>query len=389
MTRMIILGRGTAVKRDETLYFQALDGAYVSELAERFGPINLLCPVVDHQDPQYGLYSGYSYELDPEKVKVKAIPRVGLRQWRTIWREIGDADIVFGFMPTFQSVAGIMISFLRGIPRIVYLGSEWKKAVITTRIDGGLRVQIRARAYDILEKLCMSLGDLRMVTGPELFNKYCDEKRTFMTVSFRQISEKQLLKREINISDACVRILCVASLIPRKGINYLLTACALLRDQSIHCQLTLVGTGEEHYVSQLQSQIKSLDLSASVKLTGYVGETSSLLEIYRESDIFVLPTLHEGYPRVLDEAMSQSLPIVTTLVGGIPSTLTHGEEALLVAPEDPEALSSAIKLIVHDATIRNHLSMMGFLRASDVFVDNVNAASQIHDLVKASKLVDV
>ena len=114
-----------------------------------------------------------------------------------------------------------------------------------------------------------------------------------------------------------------------------------------------------------------------------------MLEIYRESDIFVLPTLHEGYPRVLDEAMSQSLPIVTTLVGGIPSTLTHGEEALLVAPEDPEALSSAIKLIVHDATIRNHLSMMGFLRASDVFVDNVNAASQIHDLVKASKLVDV
>ena len=73
------------------------------------------------------------------------------------------------------------------------------------------------------------------------------------------------------------------------------------------------------------------------------------------ADMFVLASHYEGLPVAIMEATSMGLPIVTTAVGEIPNFLTDGEDALLVAPGDPEALAGAIGRLAADEELRRRL----------------------------------
>jgi glycosyltransferase involved in cell wall biosynthesis len=86
-----------------------------------------------------------------------------------------------------------------------------------------------------------------------------------------------------------------------------------------------------------------------------------LLPMYREYDVFVLPTLPgEGVPRVLLEAMSAGVPIVATRVAGIPSLIAHESNGLLVDTPSPESLAAAIERLVADAQLRRRLVAGGY-----------------------------
>jgi glycosyltransferase involved in cell wall biosynthesis len=92
-----------------------------------------------------------------------------------------------------------------------------------------------------------------------------------------------------------------------------------------------------------------------VEFTGYISDEEELQRRYRESDVFVLPSLKEAVPWVLYEAALSGLPIVATRVGGIPSFFEHAEEGLLVSPGEPPAIASGIERIVHDDSLRSQL----------------------------------
>ena len=80
----------------------------------------------------------------------------------------------------------------------------------------------------------------------------------------------------------------------------------------------------------------------------FIGEISQqqLADIFSRSHIFVLPSLSEGLPRVIFEAMATGLPVIGTRVGGVPDLIDHQKTGLLVEPRDADALSaSLLKLI--------------------------------------------
>jgi glycosyltransferase involved in cell wall biosynthesis len=83
----------------------------------------------------------------------------------------------------------------------------------------------------------------------------------------------------------------------------------------------------------------------------------------RAADIFVLPTLSEGTPHVLVEARANGLPCISTTAGGVPSTVTHGYDALLVLPKDARALARAIERVAGDAELRRALIRNGLIAA--------------------------
>jgi len=86
-----------------------------------------------------------------------------------------------------------------------------------------------------------------------------------------------------------------------------------------------------------------------------------LLPMYRDYDVFVLPTLPgEGIPRVLLEAMTAGMPIVTTRVAGIPSLVTHEVNGWLVDQPTADAVAGAIARIIGDATLRRRLIANGY-----------------------------
>jgi len=158
-----------------------------------------------------------------------------------------------------------------------------------------------------------------------------------------------------------VRLLTVGRCDPIKGYEQLLQAVSRLRAYPI--RLTIVGDVEDDpaYTDSLRRLTKDLGISGIVTFTGHLPR-QGLVEHYSRSDIFVLPSLHEGYGLVLAEAMSFGLPVVATNVGGIPEIVENGKTGLLVPPGQIGPLSSAIETLIREPGLCQKLGRSGKLR---------------------------
>lgn len=135
----------------------------------------------------------------------------------------------------------------------------------------------------------------------------------------------------------------VARLSPEKGIHHLLHAHAILRLRGLPMRLVLVGEGPQR--GELEALAEALGISSSVEFMGYQDNVETFLSTF---DFFVLPSLTEGIPLSLLEAMANGLPVVATNVGGIPEIVVHQESGLLVPSGQPEALAHALSQLIQD-----------------------------------------
>ncbi len=139
----------------------------------------------------------------------------------------------------------------------------------------------------------------------------------------------------------------VALFRPRKGIEVLLEALALLNRQGIRLRLRAVGPFESpRYHTAIQQKVLQLGLNGQVQWTGLVKNVEAEL---LKMDIFILPSLFgEGLPMVLLEAMAVGMPIIASRIPGIDELIRPGQEGLLVPPGHPAALAQAIaQLLTH------------------------------------------
>jgi glycosyltransferase involved in cell wall biosynthesis len=110
-----------------------------------------------------------------------------------------------------------------------------------------------------------------------------------------------------------------------------------------------------------------------------------LAELFREADVFVLPTRAECFGLVLTEAMASGLPSVTTAVGGVPEVVEDGVNGLLVPPDDVAALDAALTRLLTDRTLRIRLGRQGRKIAEERFDARKNVArivEVLHEVVQ-------
>jgi glycosyltransferase involved in cell wall biosynthesis len=152
---------------------------------------------------------------------------------------------------------------------------------------------------------------------------------------------------------ATLRFLCVAALIPRKGHEVLFRALAAIPNRD--WRLTCVGSPDRDPVTaqRLCERLRADGLEDRVRLAGEM-DTATLATQYDSADIFVLPTLYEGYGMAVAEALARGLPIVSTDTGAI-GELVGGEAGLLVPPGDVDALAAALAQVLGDARTRERL----------------------------------
>jgi glycosyltransferase involved in cell wall biosynthesis len=153
--------------------------------------------------------------------------------------------------------------------------------------------------------------------------------------------------------EAVRNLLCVASLVPRKGHDVLLRALAEV--PRTDWLLTCVGS---HYrspatVQRLCAQIDAEGLEDHVRLVGEV-DAATLAAHYDSADVFVLPTRHEGYGMAVAEALAHGLPVVSTPTGAI-AELVGRDAGMLVPPGDAEALTAALWRVLDDDGLRQRL----------------------------------
>jgi len=142
-----------------------------------------------------------------------------------------------------------------------------------------------------------------------------------------------------------VHLLCVARLVPNKGVQYLLEA--LLQVRQVHPDLSLTVAGDGKYRLELEQLCASLGLTAAVRFIGDQPR-SRLPELYAEADILIFPSLSEVFSYVALEAAATGIPVVATTVGGTPEIF--GDGAILVPPMDAGALARGILAALSDPT---------------------------------------
>lgn len=170
------------------------------------------------------------------------------------------------------------------------------------------------------------------------------------------VLDESLLKEsdynlDVNTFDkSAVNILYVGILRSAKGLDFLIDAIFELKKSiDINLSLDIVGDGE--YKPQLMELIRRRGLSESVNFHGFVPYGEELLSFYRKSNLFILPSLTEGSPRVILEAMANSLPCISTDVGNI-SNLLADNRGICIPPSDHLAIKNAILTIVSDMELQ-------------------------------------
>ncbi|HET9494391.1 MAG TPA: glycosyltransferase [Chloroflexia bacterium] len=147
-----------------------------------------------------------------------------------------------------------------------------------------------------------------------------------------------------------VRFLFVGRLANQKGLNYLLESLARFEPGMLaHVELELVGDGPEE--ERLRAQAARLGLGSSVKFAGWVAR-EEIVQHYQAADAFVLPSLDEGLPNVMLEAMACGKALVATDISGNRELVRDGENGLLVPVGDVSALTEALRRVVTNPELR-------------------------------------
>ncbi len=143
----------------------------------------------------------------------------------------------------------------------------------------------------------------------------------------------------------------IAEFTKNKGITHLIAATPRLNNIAPF-HIVIIGGGEDH--EMLHAEIRKYRMEKNISLAGFFPGAAQYINGF---DIFVLPSIKEGLPYVILEAMHAGVPVIATDVGGIPDFILHKKTGFLVPPKSPGHLASAIKRLALDKKMRETISI--------------------------------
>lgn len=167
-----------------------------------------------------------------------------------------------------------------------------------------------------------------------------------------------LLKFGLKHDDERPAVLTVARLDKLKGLGYLIEAASIVPEAVFF----LAGDGPER--ANLEAKARELKVEDRVI---FLGQRNDIPELLNSCDLFVLPSLLEGLPLSVMEAMSAAKPVIATDIDGINEVIIDGENGLLFPPADSKALAERIKLLLSDNELARRLAVSGKERVSRDF----------------------
>ena len=239
--------------------------------------------------------------------------------------------IVHSFLFRANILARIA-GYLTGIPIIIssvrVMGGEKKyfhyvEMITSFMVDHYVTVSESVKRY-IIDKSKISAEKISVIYNG-------------VNIKSQDNSYEQNPKMPFKIEDKDRILMTVGRLHKQKGHCYLIQAVSKVRKEFPNVKLLVTGEGEEE--NNLKKLVKTLDLMNEVIFAGLSSDIERILPM---AELFILPSLWEGLPNALLEAMAAGKPVVATKVGGIPEIVVHGETGVLIPPRDTDALAIAI-----------------------------------------------
>lgn len=242
--------------------------------------------------------------------------------------------------------------------------AEERRSVRPLRVDGEvvsrpvrserLFAWIRAPILSLLGRISGRLADAviapSQVTAAELRRDY--------GIEAIEVVPNGVLARDARspAQTAGTTVLFVGRLRTRKAVAVLLEAIGLLRKEQVAVDLRIVGNGEQE--EDLRERCLALGLEESVDFVGAVAR-DKMDGYYASAAIFCLPSIYEGFPLAILEAMAGGLPVVSTTVSGIPEAVDDGTTGMLVEPEDARGLAAALGSLLAQPDLRRSMGIAG------------------------------
>jgi len=233
-----------------------------------------------------------------------------------------------------KGVLGDAVRFEGGGTRLSLKLQAWLEANHARRAD----LVITVSRY-CAERLYELYGVKHAVVVPELIN--LDAWRNLFRANRPAVNPRKFT------------VLSVCRFYPRKRLDVLLRAVALLRDRTRELEVRIVGNGPEF--NRLQQISSGLHLQSVVRWLGDVSR-ETLAGEYNRADVFCLPSVQEGFGIVFLEAMAAGKPIVAARAAAVPEVVRNG---ILVEPGNPEALAQAMIQLYRDPDLRASLALGG------------------------------
>ncbi len=239
---------------------------------------------------------------------------------------------------------------------LIALSGVWRRYPWVAFHHGYTQTDLKVRAYNQMDRWSLRRA-AHVVTTNHRFARLLESRgvaRQRVTVLHNAVrgiqateAEVAALRQALGLGPGERIVLSVGRLSHEKGQEYLVRAAAQWRGGA---RLIIVGDGPDR--PRLERLARQLGCAGSVV---FAGLTTNVAPYYGLADVFVLPSLSEGSPNVLLEAMAAGLPIVSTDVGGVPEIAADGVNALLVPPQDANAMACAVRTLLGDRVMCERL----------------------------------
>jgi len=198
-------------------------------------------------------------------------------------------------------------------------------------------------------------------------------------LSYVEVATERIEAKE---DEPCLHVLYLGHLGKEKGSFDLISAAKTVLEQQRGILFDLVGQEQVFGDMQaLQTQVAEARLEQFIHIQSAVARAEKI-ELFRNADLFVYPSYHEGMPMAVIEAMACGLPIIATQVGGLPELVRPELNGLLVPAGRPDQLADAIQQLAHDAPIR-HSMQENSLRLAQENFDIEKLVERLVDIYQA------
>lgn len=298
--------------------------------------------------------------------------------WWTRMRIKKPYDIIHAHHPI---AALVMKQLFPDTPLVVTVHSSYERELILNgKIkEGGPEHRFLTSIYRELE----SKAD-KLMTVSESFRSYLTpyvESPERIKVIPNGFDEKRF--KPIAHENEVTQLITVCRLVPAKGLDVLLHACAELKQRGCPFVLHIIGDGPIR--KELEDLAQELDLYNDIIFYGYMLHPEEFMPFF---DVFVLPSRAEAFGSVFAEAALCWLALVGTNIGGIAEQIEDGVNGLLVPPENATALADALEKVVADPTYRYNLARAGWDKAKKVYSLQrvISQLKKVYNEVKAKPL---
>jgi glycosyltransferase involved in cell wall biosynthesis len=335
---------------------------YVDSLAPYFDEIVLCAPVL--KAPR-----GEGTAIRSTNVRLAPLPHFdGPLQFYpmvpvmlpALYAFVRDVDVLHARVPTPAAVFAFDFARLLRRPTFLLVVGDLRALLPTMPYRGVKRALWRTyTAFEERNVQYMADRSLTFANGAALAAKHSREGHVVLQTQTTTVNAGEISTCEDTCAGPRVRLLTVSRIDPRKGLRILPDVVATLVALGVDATLDIIGPAVgapgEAERRAIESAAETRGVRERIALRGAMP-LDRLLPVYRDHDIFVLPTLPgEGIPRVLLEAMAAGVPVVTTRVAGIPSLITDGQNGVIVDQAAARPVAEAVTRLVTDATLRRRV----------------------------------